>query len=202
MIYKSQMPAAVFLTWLQLRGLAWCGLDTPSLCMQELVDLTGKSMATLTRHLDHLQLMHALRWHSPEPGKLIVTFPKIPPTMLVPLESNFQNCKIENLKKPPSLNPLPSSDSWSLPHQIPVMEPVIQESDQTSEDEVEGGGESLQCLCAFTGSVRGRGDSQVCKIANLPIFQIANHPTLPRLNLQTFKRPYPTPFPPTGRWLT
>jgi len=131
------MPPAVFLTWLQLRGLAWSGTDTPSLCLQDLVELTGKSKVTLTRHLDHLQLMHALRWHSTEPGKIIVTFPKKIKSMRETAEPNFQNCNIANSKMPPSLNHAVNSDS----HQIPVLEPEIQESIKNPEDEVEGAGE-------------------------------------------------------------
>lgn len=88
------MPPAVFLTWLQLRGLAWCGTDAPSFCMQDLVELTGKSMVTLTRHLDHLHLMHALRWYSTEPGKIIVIFPKKIKSMCETAEPNFENASL------------------------------------------------------------------------------------------------------------
>jgi len=147
------MPPAVFLTWLQLRGLAWRGTDTPSLCIQDLVELTGKSMVTLTRHLDHLQLTHALRWHPAEPGKIIVTFPKKIKSMREPAEPNFQNCNIANMKMPPSLNHAVNSD----PHHIPVIDPENQESDQNPVAKVDVGGEGecegerLQGLNAFTG---------------------------------------------------
>lgn len=36
MIYNPQLPPAVILTWIQLRGLAWGGTVMPPLCMQEL----------------------------------------------------------------------------------------------------------------------------------------------------------------------
>jgi len=160
MIYKSQMPPAVFLTWLQLRGLAWRGTDTPSLCIPDLVELTGKSMVTLTRHLDHLQLMHALRWHSTESGKIIVTFPKQVKSMRESTEPNFQNCNIAISKMPPSLNHAVNSDS----HQIPVINLENQASDQNSVAKVdaEGERESLQCLQVFTG------DSPKCQHSTVP----------------------------------
>jgi len=42
MIYHPQLPPAVILTWIQLRGLAWGGTVTPPLRMQELAALTAK----------------------------------------------------------------------------------------------------------------------------------------------------------------
>ena len=42
MIYHPQLPPAVILTWIQLRGLAWGGTVTPPLRMQELAALTAQ----------------------------------------------------------------------------------------------------------------------------------------------------------------
>ena len=49
MIYDPQLPPALILTWIQLRGLAWGGTVTPPLRMQELAALTGKCQATIYR---------------------------------------------------------------------------------------------------------------------------------------------------------
>jgi hypothetical protein len=59
MIYDSQLPPAVILTWIQLRGLAWGETVTPPLRMQELAALTGKSQATIYSHMSLLRHMLA-----------------------------------------------------------------------------------------------------------------------------------------------
>ena len=46
MIYHPQLPPALILTWIKLRGLAWGGTVTPPLRMQELAALTAKHAAT------------------------------------------------------------------------------------------------------------------------------------------------------------
>jgi hypothetical protein len=78
MIFKSQLPPAVFLTWLQLRSLTWCGQDIPPISLQDWLDLTGTSRTTFIRHLNWLQGRHALRWHSPQPGWVSVSFAAAP----------------------------------------------------------------------------------------------------------------------------
>jgi hypothetical protein len=73
-IFGSQLPPAVFLTWLQLRSLTWCGQELPPFSLQAWVDLTGTSRTTFLRHLAFLQEKHALRWSSTGRGLLNVSF--------------------------------------------------------------------------------------------------------------------------------
>jgi hypothetical protein len=76
------MPPAVFLTWLQLRALTWCGPDVPHFSFGDWADLTGTSRASLTRHLDWLQHHRFLRWDSPGPGLVGVHFnPQVQPNL-------------------------------------------------------------------------------------------------------------------------
>lgn len=136
MIYQSQMPSAVFLTWLQLRGLAWGGTDTPSLCIKDLVELTGKTEKTLTRHINQLEHLLALRYYSPEQGIIVVKFPKGLFFSAEQPVADRQKYKNIFLVTPPPLSlPIPP-DSDSL--KIPVVESEKQESDQDSEGMVEG----------------------------------------------------------------
>jgi hypothetical protein len=79
MVYNSQLPPALLVTWIQLRGLAWDGWVTPSLSMQELATLTGKRQATLYRHMSQLRHLGALSWHTTESGLIIVSFFDEPP---------------------------------------------------------------------------------------------------------------------------
>ena len=74
MIYHPQLPPAVVLTWIQLRGLAWDGTHTPPLSMQELVALTGKRQATIYGHMSQLRDIAALSWVATGQGKIIVSF--------------------------------------------------------------------------------------------------------------------------------
>jgi hypothetical protein len=78
MIYHPQLPPAVILTWIQLRGLAWDGTVTPPLNMQELADLTAKCQATIYSHLVVLRQMRALSWRSAGNGRIVVSFTKAP----------------------------------------------------------------------------------------------------------------------------
>ena len=144
------MPNAVFVTWLQLRSLTWCGQKIPPFSVQEWVDLTGTSRTTLIRHLNWLQKLNALRWHSPEPGTVSVSFEEAPHSPHTGHEGSLEATKLPimdcskmdrpkmdspNLDSPPSLNPHSSSS------QILVLEPGNQEPDQIMRNEVKGGGE-------------------------------------------------------------
>ena len=80
MIYYPQLPPSVILTWIQLRGLAWGGTVTPSLSMQELAEVTGKSQATIYKHLVILRQIQRLYWRSAGDGSIVVFFGKAPST--------------------------------------------------------------------------------------------------------------------------
>jgi hypothetical protein len=155
MIFKSQLPPAVFLTWLQLRSLTWCGQDIPPFSSQDWFDLTGTSRTTFFRHLNLLQAKNALRWHSPQPGVICVSFAAAP----FPIHGIQESVKEDNsqvgcpkmdspkmgcskmgcskMGNPPSLNPLTSNN----PVKIPLLKPENQASDQISVDLVEREGE-------------------------------------------------------------
>ena len=160
MIFRSQMPPAVFLTWLQLRCLTWCGPDLPHFSFAEWVDLTGTSRASLTRHLNWLQHHRILRWSSPQPGVVGVHFNPRSQANLPQLEvsqgkhqTNLEPCpEVDNsphadpkmgssiqgfskMKNPPSLKPHPSG------FKIQVVEPGYTESAHILRDELEQQGE-------------------------------------------------------------
>ena len=78
MIFNTQLPSAVLVTWIQLRCLAWKGWVTPPLSLDELASLVGIHPARLNRHLSQLQGISALTYRSAGNGKLILSFPAEP----------------------------------------------------------------------------------------------------------------------------
>jgi hypothetical protein len=106
-IYNRELSAAVVLTWMQLRGLAWGGAQTPELNIKQLANLTGKSSSTLYGHMTLLRNRGALRWHSSVKGTFIITF-EVEETSepQEAVSAAFQDSK--NLEKPypPPLNPI------------------------------------------------------------------------------------------------
>jgi hypothetical protein len=75
MIFHTQIPSAVLVTWLQLRCLAWRGWNTPPLSLSEFASLIGIHPARLQKHLAQLQDVSALVCRTTKDGKLIVSFP-------------------------------------------------------------------------------------------------------------------------------
>jgi hypothetical protein len=152
MIFKSQMPPAVFLTWLQLRSLTWRGQDIPPISVQAWVDLTGISRVTFIRHLNWLRDVNALCWHSSSPGKVCIIFKNdnqpIDPVVQVsgnndsisenPNCSKMDNSKMNSSKmnNPPSLKSPINIDTL----QIPVIAPDYQEFEQNPVEQGEGWG--------------------------------------------------------------
>jgi hypothetical protein len=78
MIFSTQLPAAVLVTWIQLRCLAWRGWATPPLSIPELASLIGIHPARLQRHLAELQDLSTLVCRNAGEGKLILSFPEEP----------------------------------------------------------------------------------------------------------------------------
>jgi hypothetical protein len=78
MIFNTQLPPAVLVTWIQLRSLAWSGWVTPPLSIPELASLISIHPARLYRHLSHLQDISALSCRTTQDGKLILSFPEEP----------------------------------------------------------------------------------------------------------------------------
>ncbi len=75
-LYNKELPAAVALTWIQLRGLAWDGWITPPLPLQAILKLTHKSKSTLYSHLALLELKTNLRYHFTPAHLLVIAFPE------------------------------------------------------------------------------------------------------------------------------
>ncbi len=78
MIFNQQLPAAVLVTWIQLRCLAWSGWATPPLSIPELASLTGIHPARLNRHLSQLEEISSLSCRTGVTGKIIISFPEDP----------------------------------------------------------------------------------------------------------------------------
>jgi hypothetical protein len=78
MLFHSELPSAVLLTWIQLRALAWKGWSTPPLSLSELASLIGIHPNRLEKHLANLQGLAALSLRSDGNGKLVVSFPEPP----------------------------------------------------------------------------------------------------------------------------
>ncbi len=122
MIYNSQLPPAVVHTWIQLRGLAWDGTDTPPLSMQELAALTGRSQATIYGHMSQLRFIAALSWVSTGQGKIIVSFAGKPSDIFKDYHYNqpspgspIPDSKNLESPHPPSSPPIPDLDSGLIP---------------------------------------------------------------------------------------
>ena len=78
MIFNTQLPPAVLVTWIQLRCLAWKGCVTPPLSISEFASLIAIHPNRLHRHLSQLQDISALSWRTTKNGKLILSFPEEP----------------------------------------------------------------------------------------------------------------------------
>ncbi len=112
MIFNQQLPAAVLVTWIQLRCLAWMGWTTPPLSLPELASLTGIHPARLNRHLSQLADISALTCRSAVNGKIIISFPEEPTTIsekpMQPqnhTDSQFHTAEDQGVPDPPSYFP-------------------------------------------------------------------------------------------------
>jgi len=82
MIFNTQLPPAVLVTWIQLRCLAWRGWVTPPFSISEFASLIGIHPNRLHRHLSQLHDISALSWCITKNGKLILSFPEEPTTRI------------------------------------------------------------------------------------------------------------------------
>ena len=91
---------------IQLHGLAWGGMVTPPLRMQELAALTGKRQVMFIRHMSQLRHILAFSWRSTGPGTIIVTFTFEPSEKSSPIPSPllFPDSKILESQNHPSLS--------------------------------------------------------------------------------------------------
>ena len=74
MIYNTQLPPAVLVTWIKLRCLAWKGWITPPLNLAELASLIGIHPTRFHKHLSQLLEISALSCRTTQDGKLILSF--------------------------------------------------------------------------------------------------------------------------------
>lgn len=107
MIFNTQIPPAVLVTWIQLRCLAWRGWVTSPLSISELASLIGIHPARLHRHLLQLHDISALSWRIAGNGKLIVAFPEEPSveTKNQAGDPTFLNSQDKESPVPPSYFP-------------------------------------------------------------------------------------------------
>lgn len=93
LLIGSQLPACLARTWLQLRCLAGESGRTPPCSPQGLRRLTGKSVATLYRHLGRLKAAGLLDWRCLPEGLQVSFEAGADPTPAEPAESVAdQNC--------------------------------------------------------------------------------------------------------------
>jgi len=107
MIFNQQLPAAVLVTWIQLRCLAWSGWATPPLSIPELASLTGIHPARLNRHLSQLEEISSLACRTLVNGKIIISFPEEPTGIPERLTENrnYTETTLPGSEQPASLDP-------------------------------------------------------------------------------------------------
>ena len=73
-IFHPELPAAVLLTWIKLRSLAWDRWETPPISLPQLAAYVGIHPARLNRHLAHLQEISALLYRNADREKVVISF--------------------------------------------------------------------------------------------------------------------------------
>jgi hypothetical protein len=141
MIFQSELPAAVLLTWIQLRCLAWKGWHTPAFSIPELASLTGIHPARFQRHLSQLQTISALSIHITSDGKLILAFPEEP---LVREQNEVKNQNPVTSIHPNSEYPEMPDQSSYFPDQILGYISYPKEQEQSSNPKYSQNGEAVK----------------------------------------------------------
>lgn len=77
-IFHSELPAAVLVSWIKLRCLAWDGWSTTPMTLPELASHLGIHPARLSKHLAHLGDISAIEVHQARHEKVVLTFPEEP----------------------------------------------------------------------------------------------------------------------------
>lgn len=95
LIFHPELPAAVLVTWIQLRCLAREKNVTPPLSVAELASIIGIHPARLQRHLAQLQDISTLTVRDMHHGKIILSFTL--PSAFAP----EQPVKVHNFNEPP-----------------------------------------------------------------------------------------------------
>jgi len=73
-LYDKSLSVGLKTTWGLLRGLAGEDGEMPQMAISTLCEITGKSRATIYRHLAQLGELGLLQWHPQGNGKLVVDF--------------------------------------------------------------------------------------------------------------------------------
>lgn len=75
-VYDPDLPRALIVTYVRLRGLAWKNKDrfTPPMRIEALLEITGLKRRAFYQHLSELRESGPLRWESPQPGHLVLYF--------------------------------------------------------------------------------------------------------------------------------
>lgn len=73
-VYDPDIPPQVLATYIQIRGTAWGEDDTPEISVKKLMELTGKSRATIYGHLAILRIRGWLLFASAHHSGLTVRF--------------------------------------------------------------------------------------------------------------------------------
>ncbi len=76
LIFHPQLPAAVLVSWIKLRSLAWRGFSTPPMSLPELASHLAIHPARLARHLAQLQEISALEMRQALQDKIVLSFPE------------------------------------------------------------------------------------------------------------------------------
>jgi hypothetical protein len=74
--YNLNISPVIRDTYVQLFGLAYGNIETPSISFEQLNEITGKGVSTLRGHLTILRNRGVLRWRTAQDGTIIVSFPK------------------------------------------------------------------------------------------------------------------------------
>ncbi len=143
MLFHSQLPSAVLLTWIQLRALAWKGWSTPPLSLAEFASILGIHPSRLEKHLDRLQSLSALSLRINASSKLVISFPELPPAAPNDQPKSTHLSTTLTTQSTPSDVPLPTSyfprqilgyitydERPQSPAESPVSETLPAESDK------------------------------------------------------------------------
>ena len=141
MIFHPQLPAAMLVTWIRLRCLAWKGWHTPAFSIPELASLIGIHPARFQRHLSQLQTISALSIHITGGGKLILYFPEQP---FVREENDVKTHHLAPSTHSTSEHPESPDQSSYFPDQILGYISYPKEQEQSSNPEHSQNGEAVK----------------------------------------------------------
>jgi hypothetical protein len=75
-IFHTELPSMVLVTWIKLRSLAWKGWENPPMSLPQLAAHLGIHPARLTRHMAMLQELSTLSYREASGDKITISFPE------------------------------------------------------------------------------------------------------------------------------